>query len=98
MALQLLRASFARAALAPGARFASSAAAADALPKFSVVRHQVTADAIKPEDHFAVVKLGGTQYKVTQVRFEALGSPLRHIIHTLHVVWLVCVYMGATKG
>ncbi|TYZ59454.1 hypothetical protein PybrP1_004755 [[Pythium] brassicae (nom. inval.)] len=70
MALHLLRASLARAALAPGARFrfASSAATAtdDALPKFSVVRHQVTADAIKPEDHFAVVKLGGTQYKVTQ--------------------------------
>lgn len=39
-----------------------------ALPKFSVVNHQVTTDAIKPEDYFAVIKLGGTQYKVTQVR------------------------------
>lgn len=39
-----------------------------ALPKFSVVNHPVTTDAIKPEDYFAVVKLGGTQYKVTQVR------------------------------
>ncbi|EGZ23342.1 hypothetical protein PHYSODRAFT_344419 [Phytophthora sojae] len=35
-------------------------------PKFSVVDHPVTADAIKPEDYFAVVKLAGTQYKVTQ--------------------------------
>lgn len=50
---------------------AGSAAVAEkeeiALPKFSVVNHQVTTDAIKPEDYFAVVKLGGTQYKVTQV-------------------------------
>ncbi|KAF1790277.1 Ribosomal protein L21-like [Phytophthora cactorum] len=38
----------------------------DAQPKFSVVDHPVTADAIKPEDYFAVVKLAGTQYKVTQ--------------------------------
>ncbi|KAF1777825.1 Ribosomal protein L21-like [Phytophthora cactorum] len=29
-------------------------------------RPPVTADAIKPEDYFAVVKLAGTQYKVTQ--------------------------------
>ncbi|RMX67098.1 hypothetical protein DD238_003790 [Peronospora effusa] len=36
------------------------------VPKFSVVDHPVTADAIKPEDYFAVVKLAGTQYKVTQ--------------------------------
>jgi large subunit ribosomal protein L21 len=51
--------------------FASAAtpevpAVAAAQPKFSVVDHPVTADAIKPEDYFAVVKLAGTQYKVTQ--------------------------------
>ncbi|RLN84131.1 hypothetical protein BBJ28_00005589 [Nothophytophthora sp. Chile5] len=35
-------------------------------PAFSVVEHPVTSDALRPEDFFAVVKLGGTQYKVTQ--------------------------------
>ncbi|CAH0475438.1 unnamed protein product [Peronospora belbahrii] len=39
---------------------------ASSLPKYSVVDHPVSADAIKPEDYFAVVKLAGTQYKVTQ--------------------------------
>ncbi|KAF1328128.1 Ribosomal protein l21, partial [Globisporangium splendens] len=37
-----------------------------ATPKFSVVNHPVTTDAIQPQDYFAVIKLGGTQYKVTQ--------------------------------
>ncbi|KAG7394986.1 39S ribosomal protein L21, mitochondrial [Phytophthora boehmeriae] len=50
---------------APTSALRSFSAASDA-PKFSVVDHPVTADAIKPEDYFAVVKLGGTQYKVTQ--------------------------------
>lgn len=44
------------------------AAAADATPKYSVVSHVVTSDALTPADYFAVIKLGGTQYKVTQVR------------------------------
>ncbi|KAI9980067.1 hypothetical protein PInf_026836 [Phytophthora infestans] len=44
----------------------ASAPAPDDQAKFSVVDHPVTADAIKPEDYFAVVKLAGTQYKVTQ--------------------------------
>lgn len=48
-----------------------------ATPKFSVVNHQVTTDAIKPEDYFAVIKLGGTQYKVTQVRsYNSIVSDL----------------------
>ncbi|GLE07077.1 hypothetical protein PINS_up021347 [Pythium insidiosum] len=42
------------------------AEAAEEMPKFSVVNHKVTDDEIKPEDFFAVIKLGGTQYKVTQ--------------------------------
>ncbi|KAI9910321.1 hypothetical protein PsorP6_010554 [Peronosclerospora sorghi] len=48
--------------------FPSRAFVSEALkmPAFSVVDHPVTADAIKPEDYFAVVKLAGTQYKVTQ--------------------------------
>ncbi|CAI5722425.1 unnamed protein product [Peronospora destructor] len=36
------------------------------MPTYSIVDHPVTADVIKPEDYFAVVKLAGTQYKVTQ--------------------------------
>ncbi|TDH69473.1 hypothetical protein CCR75_007707 [Bremia lactucae] len=35
-------------------------------PRFSVVDHPVTADSIKPEDYFAIIKLAGTQYKVVQ--------------------------------
>lgn len=53
-----------------------------ALPKFSVVNHQVTTDAIKPEDYFAVIKLGGTQYKVTQVRSYS------NMIFCLHVMYV----------
>ncbi|TMW64002.1 hypothetical protein Poli38472_014707 [Pythium oligandrum] len=49
----------------PVAAAAASEPAAD-LPKYSVVNHKVSADEIKPEDYFAVIKLGGTQYKVTQ--------------------------------
>ncbi|DAZ92839.1 TPA: hypothetical protein N0F65_000519 [Lagenidium giganteum] len=47
---------------------ALSTESAAALPSFkaSVVQHKVTEDPIQPEDYFAVVKLGGTQYKVTQ--------------------------------
>ncbi|CEG45251.1 ribosomal protein l21 [Plasmopara halstedii] len=45
--------------------FASSATF-ETQPKFSVVDHPVTADTIKPEDYFAIVKLAGTQYKVVQ--------------------------------
>lgn len=41
--------------------------AAAATPKYSVVSHVVTSDALTPADYFAVIKLGGTQYKVTQV-------------------------------
>uniref|UniRef100_A0AAV1T8G5 Large ribosomal subunit protein bL21m n=1 Tax=Peronospora matthiolae TaxID=2874970 RepID=A0AAV1T8G5_9STRA len=36
------------------------------LPTHSVVDHHVTGDAMTPSDYFAVVKLGGTQYKVTE--------------------------------
>lgn len=73
MAAMLLRALPRASSSVAGLRFSSSSAAAASgeLPKFSVVRHQVTADTIRPEDHFAVVKLGGTQYKVTQVGYPA---------------------------
>ncbi|ETL85858.1 ribosomal protein L21 [Phytophthora nicotianae] len=56
----------ARRSAALSTRTFASVPASDDLPKFSVVDHPVTADAIKPEDYFAVVKLAGTQYKVTQ--------------------------------
>jgi hypothetical protein len=46
----------------------TTAAAEKVVPKYSVVNHKVTDEQIKPEDFFAVIKLGGTQYKVTQVR------------------------------
>lgn len=47
-------------------------AAVDATPKFSVVSHVVTSDALTPADYFAVIKLGGTQYKVTQVSAKSI--------------------------
>lgn len=56
-----------RALFATSAPGSAAAANEEERPKFSVVRHPVTTDAIKPEDYFAVIKLGGTQYKVTQV-------------------------------
>ena len=45
----------------------ASAAAVPEAPKVTVVNHPVTTDAITAADYFAVIKLGGTQYKVTQV-------------------------------
>jgi hypothetical protein len=48
-------------------------------PKYTIVRHPVSQESITPVDYFAVVKLGGTQYKVTQVYKDIYDRIVIHI-------------------
>ena len=65
-AFRAARGTAARQPTALVARSFASVPSAAPLPAFSVVDHHVTSDAMTPSDYFAVVKLGGTQYKVTE--------------------------------